>query len=111
MERRRRDIIMTGTKTCWPRVARRLTILATVALPLYTGVAQAATGSHSPIAIQSDADFSSCGCVTAGSGTASNPYLIGPWSINNVDGVAVSIDGSALTKSFTLVNLTIAGNK
>jgi parallel beta-helix repeat protein len=46
----------------------------------------------------------------SGSGTAGDPYVIGPWSINNVHGVAVSIDGTNLTSSFVLSNLTIAGN-
>jgi hypothetical protein len=48
--------------------------------------------------------------MTSGSGTTADPYIIGPWSINNVGGNAVYIDGTALTKSFTLFNLTIAGN-
>ena len=47
--------------------------------------------------IQSDAAFMTCGCVLAGDGTASSPYVIGPWSINNVTGNAVSIDGTNLT--------------
>ena len=87
-------------------------VLAIVALLVCAGGAHAvaATGSHAAIAIQSDADFASCGCRTGGSGTASDPYIIGPWSINNVGGAAVSIDGTVLTKSFTLSNLTIAGN-
>ena len=36
--------------------------------------------------------------------------MIGPWSINNVDGDGVFIDGINLTKSFVLWNLTVAGN-
>jgi parallel beta-helix repeat protein len=39
-----------------------------------------------------------------------NPFIIGPWSINNVDGDGVLIDGTNLTKSFVLWNLTFAGN-
>jgi hypothetical protein len=46
----------------------------------------------------------------SGSGSPADPYVIGPWSINNVNGAAVSIDGTNLTKSFVLSNLTIAGN-
>jgi hypothetical protein len=72
--------------------------------------AAGARGGHAPIVIASDSDFSSCRCVVSGSGTASDPYVIGPSSINNVSGVAVSIDGTNLTRSFTLSNLTIAGN-
>ncbi len=73
---------------------------------------QSLTGSptHAPIVITSDTDFTSCGCVTSGRGTASSPFVIGPWTINNVSGNAVTIDGTNLTKSFNLSNLTIAGN-
>jgi hypothetical protein len=68
------------------------------------------TSAHAPIAIASDAGFASCACVVSGAGTTSSPYVIGPWTINNTNGVAVSIDGTNLTKSFVLSNLTIAGN-
>jgi parallel beta-helix repeat protein len=65
---------------------------------------------HTPIVIQSDQDFLNCGCVASGSGSPSDPYIIGPLAINKVNGVAVTVDGSTLTKSFVLWNLTIAGN-
>lgn len=72
----------------------------------------AANGSHGPIAIAADSDFTACGCVASGSGTAADPYIIGPLAINSTSGTntAVSIDGTVLTKSFILFNLTIAGN-
>jgi parallel beta-helix repeat protein len=73
-------------------------------------VRAAAAPAHAPIAIAPDSDFASCRCVVSGSGTTASPYVIGPWSINNANGVAVSIDGASLTKSFVLSNLTIAGN-
>jgi hypothetical protein len=62
--------------------------------------------------ISSDADFQACNCVVSGSGTTADPFIIGPWTINSLPpgGTAVSIDGTSLTKSFTLFNLTIAGN-
>jgi len=66
--------------------------------------------AHTPIVIQSDADFTTCGCVVSGDGTQANPYFIGPWAINGFSGAAVTIDGTSLTKSFVLLNLTIAGN-
>src|SRR5215469_7514161 len=70
-----------------------------------------ANGSHAPISIAIDSDFQACGCVVSGSGTPSDPYVIGPWAINSVAaGTGVSIDGTSLTKSFTPFNLTIAGN-
>jgi parallel beta-helix repeat protein len=65
---------------------------------------------HTPIVIQSDQDFLNCACLASGSGSPSDPYVIGPLAINKVNGIAVTIDGSALTKSFVLWNLTIAGN-
>src|SRR5215472_7708761 len=74
--------------------------------------AMAANGSHVPIVITGDSDFKACTCVVSGSGTTTDPYIIGPWAINSVGSgnAAVFIDGTSLTKSFTLVNLTIAGN-
>jgi parallel beta-helix repeat protein len=71
-----------------------------------------ANGSHAPIVIASDSDFQTCSCVSGGSGTTANPYIIGPWTINSLGpgGVGVSVDGTLLTKSFTLFNLTLAGN-
>ncbi|HZR47475.1 MAG TPA: right-handed parallel beta-helix repeat-containing protein [Candidatus Manganitrophaceae bacterium] len=69
------------------------------------------SSSHAPILIQSDSDFLSCGCVTGGSGTPDSPYIIGPWSINNASADAVRIDGTHLSGSFVLYNLTIAGSQ
>jgi hypothetical protein len=60
--------------------------------------------------IHSDADFSACACVTGGDGSAANPFVIGPWTINSTSGAAVVVDGSTLTKSFVIANLTAAGN-
>jgi hypothetical protein len=101
------------------KAMKRFTPLAMVALAavlvaglflMRVGVVHAGGGGHAPINILSDSDFTSCSCVSSGSGTTSNPYIIGPLTINNVNGVAVSIDGTNLTKSFELLNLTIAGN-
>jgi hypothetical protein len=66
--------------------------------------------AHSPIVIQTDADFANCGCVTGGNGSQAGPYIIGPWTINKVSGIGISIDGTKLTKSFVISNVTIAGN-
>jgi len=77
-----------------------------------TGAIWAASGSNAPIAIVADSDFQSCGCVVGGSGSTTDPYVIGPLTINKTAeaSAAVSIDGTLLTKSFSLFNLTIAGN-
>ncbi len=90
------------------RAILAIVVLAAM-LSLSVGVTHA-SGGHAPIVIQSDSDFASCACVASGTGTTSNPYVIGPLTINNVNGDAVSIDGTNLTKSFELLNLTIAGN-
>jgi hypothetical protein len=66
--------------------------------------------NHSPIVIQSDADFNNCTCLTGGDGSQANPFVIGPWTINGTSGAAVFVDGSKLTKSFVIANLTAAGN-
>jgi len=91
-------------KYCW------FSAVAVVLLLFVQAAAAANGGTHVPIVIQSDADFVNCACVASGSGSQSHPYVIGPWSINNAANNGVYIDGSTLTKSFTLYNLTIAGN-
>ena len=86
-------------------------MLAIGAFQVGVGVAHASGDSkHAPIVIKSNSDFTGCSCVVSGTGSTTNPYIIGPWTINNVNGVAVSIDGTKLTNSFELLNLTIAGN-
>ena len=88
-----------------------LALLAMSVFRVSVSVAHAAGGGqHAPIVIQSDTDFMTCSCVVSGTGSTTDPYIIGPWTINNVNGVAVPIDGTSLTKSFELFNLTIAGN-
>jgi parallel beta-helix repeat protein len=86
-------------------------VAAVVSWSLVGASSAASTPSHAPIVIASDGDFQSCNCVVSGHGTMSDPFVIGPWSINNINGTAVSIDGTSLTKSFVLSNLTIAGNQ
>lgn len=61
---------------------------------------------HAPISITSDAGFTSCSCVVSGNGSTSNPYVIGPLSVSNPSGDGVYIDGSSLTKSFVLYDIT-----
>src|SRR5215472_4779251 len=73
---------------------------------------RAANGSHAPIVIASNSDFQACNCLASGSGTKADPYIIGPLAINSTPPgeAAVSVDGTTLTKSFTLFNLTISGS-
>jgi parallel beta-helix repeat protein len=94
-----------------PRVAAALVLVVAAGVVFVrAGFVHAGGGSHAPIVIQSDSDFSTCSCVSSGAGTTASPYIIGPLTINNANGDAVYIDGSKLTKSFELLNLTIAGN-
>ena len=72
------------------------------------GASASGASARAPISIRSDADFATCGCVTSGTGSPTNPYVIGPWTINNVNGTAVDIEN--VSQSFVLKNLTIAGN-
>ena len=72
---------------------------------------------HAAITITSNADFASCQCVTAGTGTAADPYIIGPWSISSPSGGAkggwsVKVDNSkkAVTAFFDIVGITSAYN-
>lgn len=87
-------------------------LLVAALLSYHPSIVRAADGSHAPIVIASDSDFQICNCVLSGSGTTADPYIIGPWTINSTGSgeTAVSVDGTLLTKSFTLFNLTIAGN-
>jgi parallel beta-helix repeat protein len=91
---------------------RRVILLVARVLLCCPAALFGANGSHAPIAIASDSDFLICSCVSGGSGTTTNPYIIGPWTINSLapGGVGVSVEGTLLTKSFTLFNLTLAGN-
>ena len=95
------------------RIGRFVVILIVAAVLVYRpGTTRAANNSTAPIVIATDSDFQFCGCVASGSGTTTDPYVIGPLAINKTgaNNTAVSIDGTVLTKSFTLYNLTIAGN-
>src|SRR3989442_3023111 len=85
-------------------------LLVASALAACPGAAIAGGTAHAPIAIATDGDFGSCHCVVSGSGSSSDPYVIGPWSITNANGDAVRIDGTQLTKSFVLRNLSVNGN-
>ena len=83
----------------------------TLLVGLIAGVPVNAGGvSSPPIRISRDADFAACGCVSSGSGTTGDPYIIGPLTIKPAGGDGISIDGSALTKSFVLYDITSNGN-
>jgi len=92
-----------------------LTLGVLFALPAGPGLAKTA-GSHLAITITSNADFTSCACVTSGAGTAAHPYVIGPWSINapsgGTRGWSVKVDNSsgAITDSFNIFGISSTYN-
>jgi nitrous oxidase accessory protein NosD len=92
------------------------TLTAGVLFALPAGLASAGTGGHAAIAITSDAGFASCGCVTAGNGTAASPFVIGPWAIGapseGTSGWSVKVDnsGGGITKYFNIVGISSTYN-
>ena len=76
----------------------------------------AGAGGHAAITITSDAGFSTCGCVTSGTGTSTDPFVIGPWSIpapsGGTSGWSVKIDNSKgkITDYFNIFGVSSAYN-
>jgi hypothetical protein len=74
--------------------------------------ASADVRQHGAITITSNTDFTTvgsltgCACVSAGTGTPADPYVIGPWAISapsgGTSGWAIKVDGSGVTKSFVI---------
>ncbi len=97
---------------------RLLVLLSTLtagvlfALPAVPG--SAGTGGHAAITISSNADFTTCGCVTSGSGTKASPFVIGPWAINapSTGGWSVKVNnsGGAITDYFNIVGISSTYN-
>jgi hypothetical protein len=91
-----------------------LTLAVLFAVP--AAPALAGTGQHAAITITSNAGFSTCGCVTGGTGTATDPYVIGPWSIaapsGGTSGWSVKIDnsGGGITDSFNVFGISSTYN-
>jgi len=109
-----RKVFVSGRRRDRSGVVMRRS-LATSGLILFGTLAWAtpASGvaSHAPIRITSNSDFTACACVVSGTGTSSDPYVIGPWSVSNPTGDGVYIDGTSVTKSFVLDDLTANKNK
>ena len=81
-----------------PRIVTATAAGTLLALGLGGGVARSAEPpTHAAITIVSDADFVTCACVTSGSGTAADPYVIGPWTISaeSSGGWALKVDNSS----------------
>lgn len=95
---------------------RRFLLLASVMAALVAaavlGTGPVTASDRGAITITSNAGFTSCGCVTAGSGTASNPYVIGPFAIatpsGGTSGWAVKVDNSrgGVTAFFTITGIS-----
>ena len=94
-----------------------VSILAAAVLYAFPATASAVgANAHAAITITSNAGFTSCGCVTSGSGTADSPYVIGPWAIaapsSGTRGWSVKIDNSAglITDYFTIFGISSTYN-
>jgi hypothetical protein len=94
---------------------RPLSMLAAAAVALaaaLVGGITASASSHSAITITTNSGFSACGCVTAGDGTAGNPYVIGPWAIaapsGGTTGWAIKVDNSrgGITAYFNITGIS-----
>jgi hypothetical protein len=85
-------------------IAASALVLAVPATPAFAGM-----GGHAAITITSNADFSACGCVTSGNGTAASPFVIGPWSIaapsGGTSGWSVKIDNTFSNICYTTTNI------
>ena len=88
--------------------------LAALALTLSSSAPAAGPPPHAAITIASDRDFVNCACVTGGSGTASDPYVIGPWLVRapTSGGWALKVDNSkgGVTKFFKIAGITATYN-
>src|SRR5712691_5829851 len=80
-------------------------------LGLPGGMAQSASEPprHAAITISTNTDFATCACVTGGSGTASDPWVIGPWTIpaESAGGWSLKVDNSsgAVTAYFRVAGI------
>jgi len=92
------------------------TAAAFIAIPASPSLAGGGA-QHAAITITSNAAFLSCRCVTAGTGTAADPYVIGPWAISSPSGgpnggwsVKVDNSGGTVTAFFNITGITSAYN-
>jgi hypothetical protein len=110
--------------TCRVSTCRLIGALAcAIVLGLVTAAgASAGSGQHGPITITSNADFTKvgsstgCACYTAGTGTPSDPFVIGPWAISAPSGGTmpphgwgIKVDNSEglVTDSFVITGISI----
>ncbi len=98
------------------KLAILLASATAIAFVAVSAAPSSAGGSkHAAITIRSNADFSSCSCVTAGTGTASNPFVIGPWTISSPSGgskggwsLKVENSKGGITAYFNITGITSA---
>jgi len=69
----------------------------------------AAAGSHDPITILGNGDFTAENGVISGSGTVEDPYLIAGWEISVPSGVPYGVKVENASVSFILRGLVISG--
>jgi hypothetical protein len=97
----------------WRRIWGLVGVIVLALLGIFGVRAAHAASSRGAVTINSDNDFLTCGCVTAGSGTPADPYVIGPYQIGSpssstAGGYAIKIVG--VTKSFTITGVSIGYN-
>src|SRR5437016_11044161 len=74
-------------------------------LPLHFIRQASAAQSHSPITINGNAGFTAANGVISGSGTASDPYVIGGWEIFPAPFFTTAISVSATSAYFVVRNM------
>ena len=93
----------------------RTRILALTVLSVYLAtfsVVMPVRAASNNVVIMSDKDFLSCGCVSSGSGTQANPYLISGLTLftNSAPGILVNNMNKNITKYFEITGDTIQGS-
>jgi Right handed beta helix region len=91
-------------------------VMAALIAAAVLGAGPVAATTRGAVTIRSNADFAACGCVSTGTGSASNPYVIGPFAIGTpsggTSGWAVKVDNSngGVTAFFTITGISAGYN-
>ncbi len=90
-------------------------LAATISLIIFLAGLPAIVPAHAKIqasiAIRSDSDFGTCSCVSSGSGTSSDPYIISRLTLMSQNAPGILVDNSAgkIAKHFEMSGETITG--
>lgn len=89
-----------------------LAVLAVILLSAFILVgAPPVKASRSNVSITSDSDFLTCGCVSTGTGSASNPYVLSGLTLYSsaAPGLLVDNTGGGISKYFDVAGDTVTG--